>query len=68
MHFDLTINLPFLATVIPIGIALIWKAGQFVEEMKSLRREFNSHTIQDDDRFERVDTRLNDLHSVIARK
>lgn len=45
MHYgwDLTVNLPSLLTAITLGVTLIWKASQFVEETRTWRRDFNEH-------------------------
>jgi len=45
MHliFDGTVNLPFLAVILPMCVGLIWKASQLVEEFRNLRQDFNQH-------------------------
>jgi hypothetical protein len=67
-NFDFTINVADLLTFGGAAIGLLWKASQFVAEMKAFRQRFETHAAEDTEhfeqvgtRFERVETRLEDL-------
>jgi hypothetical protein len=61
LTLDWQINVANVGSALSVAVTILWKASAFVSEMKAFREDFETHAREDAERFQRVETRLEDI-------